>query len=1034
MATISNTSFFSPTQISGCALWLDAADSNSITQSGGNVSAWRDKTSAYVGTAVPTTTIQYVSNTLNGLPVIRIATAAYFTFGNINDISTEEFNIFAVVNTSSNTAIPGAIIGKGTGSTGWWFGSSGSTPLQTQYGGNNIYTNTASTNYRIVSSMNPRTSATTHYANGTSLGGVGNGTSSISNASDLRIGSQGNNYTINNTDFAEVILYRGPMTVAQRQQIEGYLAWKWGLQSNLPSSHPFYNYNPNVPNINLFTPTTVLTSPLQVSGCSLWLDAGDSNSIVRTGNTVTQWNNKVTGTTGAATINGTLTYGASSGPKSLPTMNTSAGGIYMAPLTPLTNSVHTTFFIMNMASTPGDGKPMISYAQSSGSLAMRPIDYAFNTFRNLVRYPTNASATAPSFLTTFFMGTSYLTTSVIGLLINGGQQSAITSITTNPATITGFGVGYSYENTADLFLGNISEVLTYSRALSTSEQQQVEGYLAWKWGLQSSLPTTHPFYNFNPSAPLLIQLATLPIVQSNTTLITMNPTQISGCALWLDAADANSIVLSGSNVSQWKDKSGNSRDTTATALTSTYNTNVLNGLNGIVITSNTPPAFTTSSNSPFVLSATSQISAFIILNFSSQTNYIDFMAAFPNRNNFMMGTDGAPIYPYNTYINNVNNYFSYNFPVNTTRIVELVYNGVSPALTSYINGSQIGVTTTPSPGTSLTTSQRIQVFNPNGVMTMTGQVFELLFYSRNLSTSERQQIEGYLAWKWGTQSNLPTTHPYFYNPLIPNLVLQSQLLSITPPSFSPLRFSGASLWLDAADPASVITSGSAVSLWNDKSGNGRHMSQGVASNQPTILSNARNSLPVIVLNTPTTNYMSTITTVPVNGLTGMSIFAVANAPANFAIGDTTANTLIWWPEIGGWGQIGVVFTQTAYGWRFGTAQGTNNPKVNFPTNIGTSYILTDVVKSGVTETPYYNGNNLGAVTVSNTTIANTGTTAFIGLGANGSLGRYNVGEIVVYSNALTTNQRQQIEGYLAWKWGLQSNLPANHPYVLFPPN
>jgi hypothetical protein len=27
-----------------------------------------------------------------------------------------------------------------------------------------------------------------------------------------------------------------------------------------------------------------------------------------------------------------------------------------------------------------------------------------------------------------------------------------------------------------------------------------------------------------------------------------------------------------------------------------------------------------------------------------------------------------------------------------------------------------------------------------------------------------------------------------------------------------------------------------------------------------------------------------------------------------------------------------------------------------------------------------------------------------------------------------------VEGYLAWKWGLQGNLPPNHPYKLFPPS
>ena len=24
--------------------------------------------------------------------------------------------------------------------------------------------------------------------------------------------------------------------------------------------------------------------------------------------------------------------------------------------------------------------------------------------------------------------------------------------------------------------------------------------------------------------------------------------------------------------------------------------------------------------------------------------------------------------------------------------------------------------------------------------------------------------------------------------------------------------------------------------------------------------------------------------------------------------------------------------------------------------------------------------------------------------------------------------RQQLEGYLAWKWGLEANLPVDHPY------
>ncbi len=40
-----------------------------------------------------------------------------------------------------------------------------------------------------------------------------------------------------------------------------------------------------------------------------------------------------------------------------------------------------------------------------------------------------------------------------------------------------------------------------------------------------------------------------------------NPLTIGGCALWLDAADSSTLTLSGSNVTQWNDKSGNGRNT-----------------------------------------------------------------------------------------------------------------------------------------------------------------------------------------------------------------------------------------------------------------------------------------------------------------------------------------------------------------------------------------------------------------------------------------------------------------------------------------
>ena len=41
-------------------------------------------------------------------------------------------------------------------------------------------------------------------------------------------------------------------------------------------------------------------------------------------------------------------------------------------------------------------------------------------------------------------------------------------------------------------------------------------------------------------------------------------------------------------------------------------------------------------------------------------------------------------------------------------------------------------------------------------------------------------------------------------------------------------------------------------------------------------------------------------------------------------------------------------------------------------------------------------------------------------------------EAILYGTALTTSQRQQVEGYLAQKWGLTTSLPATHPYKKLP--
>lgn len=47
-----------------------------------------------------------------------------------------------------------------------------------------------------------------------------------------------------NIDIAEVVFYNAALPDSDREKIEGYLAWKYALTSNLPADHPFKNSVP----------------------------------------------------------------------------------------------------------------------------------------------------------------------------------------------------------------------------------------------------------------------------------------------------------------------------------------------------------------------------------------------------------------------------------------------------------------------------------------------------------------------------------------------------------------------------------------------------------------------------------------------------------------------------------------------------------------------------------------------------------------------------------------------------------------------
>jgi hypothetical protein len=234
------------------------------------------------------------------------------------------------------------------------------------------------------------------------------------------------------------------------------------------------------------------------------------------------------------------------------------------------------------------------------------------------------------------------------------------------------------------------------------------------------------------------------------------------------------------------------------------------------------------------------------------------------------------------------------------------------------------------------------------------------------------------------------------------------------------------LWFDASDTTTVIQTGNLVSQWNDKSGNNRHISQATPSQQPTLASNQQNGLNVLTFDG--SNDILSNASVGASGLNSVTIISVfrmisggSTEDIPMGIGTNTNGNLRSYYRgpndttvgFAGWNND---VPSSAYSYDIGGGYHIFevwNPQLNTPNNAV-------IGRDGSTTTYTTNIGNL-----------NTSGNGFSVGSLQGTSTYYtnmSVGEILVFYSVLTDVNRQLAEGYLAWKWGLQGNLPANHPY------
>ncbi|MEL0099461.1 MAG: hypothetical protein VW907_07905, partial [Opitutae bacterium] len=95
---------------------------------------------------------------------------------------------------------------------------------------------------------------------------------------------------------------------------------------------------------------------------------------------------------------------------------------------------------------------------------------------------------------------------------NAGFPAIIAKKSGTAGTLTNIKLGKSASSTSNDFGGDLGELLIFSRQLTSSEEQKVEGYLAHRWGATDSLDANHPYKNVAPifdNKPLIVKKASV---------------------------------------------------------------------------------------------------------------------------------------------------------------------------------------------------------------------------------------------------------------------------------------------------------------------------------------------------------------------------------------------------------------------------------------------------------------------------------------------------------------------------------------------
>jgi sugar lactone lactonase YvrE len=958
---------FSASDVNGLQFWVDATDPNgtgTLPNNGTAITSWVDKSGANRN-ATATGTCTFTTNSQNTKPGIALSQTS-FRATIPSGTFTNATVIFAVYkNTANNSA--NALITRSSPSsnigipdiynTGIVVTNSASPYGYNGYTSPNVY-NTSSSVYCVIVNQSANTVA--QWTNGISqsIGYQGYGTLTPADIyNSLYIGTRGDGASTFTGLFYEIQVFNIALNSIDRQSIEGSLAWKWGLQGSLPASHPFKSAAPTgqpvYPNFVLgnqvwldgHDPLGTGISGSNGASLTTWSDkSGNSRSMAFTGSAITYANNTIN------SLNTILLNGTISG-----IINAAAGTFpsnYCGFIITRNTSGGSTFFGRTDASAWAMPYDMFGGARYIGIAANNRI-YAGDG--------TNVAGTTGSTFLWNFTILNYATSGNTGTYAeyyNGTQVNVTGGQTTgfnagDNATTINFGARGGYQHAMN---ANYCEIVIYNSNLSTTNRQIVEGYLAWKWGIQASLPANHPHYS------------TMPQITLPSPAVYLFARTYSGSGTWLD-------------------RSGNGVNATLESGTATKNA----AGNGLVLNGSTNWLFPNIaagnlwSVSIWYKNTTSTLgigtSSAILSQIHNGTNPINITVG-----DYWGSTVNVMFYePPWRFSTSLQNYFT----TNTWVHIIGTWNGTN--LNSYINGTLIESKVTG--GTSIDggTAYRIGRRWDSAFYT-TGEIGEVRIYKAALT------IEQVLTIYNTTKPIYPQTAPL------------------------PSTIAGLIVWVDGSDPLNTGTppsNGTAVSTWYDKSGNSNHM---IALVNGTYTSNSQNGLGTVSFSSSV--YRSTIKNIPyypVDAYFVVKVNSLTNAADVCCVCQESADNF-----------NSLTFSEyTSSKWHNGSSGFGRTPNaVASVTETSTSFLI--MSWSIATNNFYIYRNGVQIMVTSSYSWSPPASVVFcLGTRVDVNAGNRlvgNIAEAVVYTSQLSTTNRQTVEGYLAGKWGLKSQLPSNHPY------